>query len=100
MAGIHDLTVAELEAATRALTRETNELGALAQRFEDKGDVNAAYQLRLEENAISVVSGVLLRAIRNRKNEDRERAYLLSDGKRIAADEAYIATLDTTGEKS
>lgn len=91
MAELHDLTVAELRAAARALTRENNELAALAKRFEDKGDLEAAYQVRLEDNDISTACGFLLRALRNREKEDREREHLeQGDERRESADPTHI----------
>jgi hypothetical protein len=74
--GLYNLTVKELEAASRALSARCTDLGRLAHRFEQKGDQEAASQLREEENDISLVNGCLLRAIRNREKEDREREYL------------------------
>jgi hypothetical protein len=75
---LHKLTVGELEAATRALSRMSSMHAALAKRFEDQGDQEAAGQVRREDEKVANVLGVLLRAVRQREKEDREKAYVES----------------------
>lgn len=73
---IHDLTVEQLEAAIRALGRETVALGYLRDRMRKLGDSEADYQLQQEDNRISTVMGVLAAAQRHRRHEDRERKFI------------------------
>lgn len=84
---LHECSVDELDAACKALTRATRELDALKARMNELGDSEAAYQLEIESNRISDVHGVLLLALRNRKKEDRERAYV--EGLADRATETY-----------